>query len=258
MKAALHAEWTKLRTVAGTIWLLLATIALTVALSAAAAAAVTCPSAGCNLDPTKLSLTGIDLGQAVVAILAVVAISSEYGTGMIRVTLTAMPRRATVLVAKAAVVCGLVLAAGTFAVLASVLAGRLILPGHGFTPAHGHPLLSLADGPALRAAVGSVLYLALIALLSLGVATAMRDSATAIGVVLGLLYLFPIIAAVVAEPHWKRHLQQLAPMTAGLAIQATIDLRSLPIGPWAGLGVLAAWAAAALLAGGLLLRLRDA
>ena len=110
----------------------------------------------------------------------------------------------------------------------------------------------------LRAAAGSVLYLALIALLSLGAATAVRDSAAAIGIVLGLLYLFPIVAAVVSDPHVQRHLQQLAPMTAGLDIQATTGLRSLPISPWAGLGVLAAWAAAALLAGGLLLRLRDA
>ena len=67
----------------------------------------------------------------------------------------------------------------------------------------------------LRAAAGSVLYLALIALLSLGIATAVRDSAVAIGVVLGLLYLFPIIAAVV-RPAWQRHLEQIAPMTAGL------------------------------------------
>ena len=142
--------------------------------------------------------------------------------------------------------------------LGSLLAGRLILPGNGFTAAHGHPPLSLGDGPTLRAAAGSVLYLALIALLSLGAATAVRDSATAIGVVLGLLYLFPIVAQMVIDPHWQRHLQQLGPMTAGLAIQATTNLRSLPISPWAGLGVLAAWAAAALLAGGLLLRLRDA
>jgi ABC-2 type transport system permease protein len=258
MREALRAEWTKLRTVAGTSWLLLAVIALTVALSAAAAAAVRCPTAGCGQDPAKVSLTGIGFGQAVVAILAVLAISGEYSAGMIRITFTAMPRRTTVLAAKAAVVSGLVLAAGTFAVLASVLAGRRILPDNGFTPAHGYHTLSLADGPVLRAAAGSVLYLALIALLSLGVATAVRDSATAIGVVLGLLYLFPIIAQVVTDPHWQRHLQQIGPMTAGLAIQATIDLRSLPIGPWAGLGVLAAWAAAALLAGGLLLRLRDA
>ena len=257
MRDAVHAEWTKLRTAPGTIWLLLAVIALTVAVSAAAAAAVDCPAAGCGQDPAKVSLTGIALGQAVVAILAVLAISGEYSTGMIRTSLTATPRRPIVLAAKAAILTGIVVAAGTIAVLACLLAGRLILPGHGLTPAHGYPLLFLADGPTLRAAAGSVLYLALIALLSLGTATAVRDSAAAIGIVLGLLYAFPIIAQVVTDPHWQRHLQQIGPMTAGLAIQATTDLRSLPIGPWAGLGVLAAWAAAALLAGGLL-RLRDA
>ena len=197
---ALHAEWTKTRTAGGTIWLLLAVVAATVALGAAVATATRCPAAGCGQDPAKVSLSGIDLGQAVVAILAVLAIGGEYGTGMIRVTLTAMPRRTTMLAAKAAVLTGLVLVAGTVAVLGSVLAGRLILPGHGFTPAHGYPLLSLADGPYLRAAAGSVLYLGLIGLLGLGIATAIRDSAAAIGVVLGLLYLFPVVAAAVVEP----------------------------------------------------------
>ena len=75
---------------------------------------------------------------------------------------------------------------------------------------------------------------------------------------LGLLYLFPIVTAVVDNPHWQRHLQQIGPMTAGLAIQATTGARSQAISPWAGLGVLAGWAAAALLAGGVLLYLRDA
>ena len=139
----------------------------------------------------------------------------------------------------------------------SLLAGRLILPGHGFTEAHGFPPLSLGDGPVLRAAAGSVLYLGLIALLSLGIATAVREPAAAIGLILGLLYLFPIVAPLL-DQHWQRHLEQIGPTTAGLAIQATTGLHSLPISPWAGLGVLAAWAAAALLAGGLLLRLRDA
>ena len=62
MGRALHAEWTKLRTVAGTSWLLLAVVALTAALGAAAAAAVACPSAGCGQDPVKVSLTGIEHG----------------------------------------------------------------------------------------------------------------------------------------------------------------------------------------------------
>jgi len=258
MREALLAEWTKLRTAPGTAWLLLAVITATAALGAVADAAARCPSAGCQLDPAKTSLTGIYLGQAIVVVLAVLAISGEYSSGMIRVTLTAMPRRAAVLAAKAAVITGLVLAAGSVAVLGSALAGRLILPGRGFTAAHGYPPLSLSDGPDLRAAAGTVLYLALLALLSLGVAAAVRDTAVAIGTVLGVLFVLPIVAAVLGRWHLARHIEQIAPMTAGLAVQATTRLSSVPISPWAGLGVLAAWAAAALLAGGLLLRLRDA
>jgi len=255
---ALRAEWTKLRTVAGPGWLLLAAIALTAAVGAAAANATSCHAGGCQVDPAKVSLTGIYLGQAIVAVVAVTAVSGEYSTGMIRLTLTAMPRRWLVLAAKAAVVGTAALVTGAVAVLASVLAGRLLLDRHGIDLAHGYQTLSLGDGSVLRAAAGSVLYLGLIALLSLGIATAVRDSAVAIGVVLGLLYLFPIVAGVVGDADWKRHLDQISPMTAGMYIQATTDLRSLPLAPWQGLGVLAAWAAGALLAGGLLLCMRDA
>ncbi len=263
-QAVLHAEWTKLRTLASTGWLLLGAASLTIAVSTAADAAATCPSGGCQADPAKLSLTGVQAGQAIVAVIAVLAIGGEYSTGMIRVTLTAMPRRLTVLAAKAALIAGLVLAVSAVAVLACVLAGRLILPGHGFTPAHGYlpptspAPLSLGNGPVLRAACGSGLYLALIALLSLGVATAVREPAVAIGLVLGLLYLFPLVTSVVSNQHWQRHLEQVAPMTAGLFIQATADLSSLPLTPWQGLGVLALWAAGALTAGALIFRFRDA
>jgi ABC-2 type transport system permease protein len=255
--SALRAEWTKLRTLSGTWWLLFAVIALTAAVGGAAAASVSCQAAGCGQDQARIALSGVDLSQAVVAILAVLAISGEYSSGMITTTLTAMPRRLSVLFAKAVVVAGLALAAGAVGVLACVLAGRLLLPGHGFTPGHGYSPLSLASGADLRAAAGSVLYLALIALLALGVATAVRDSAVAIGLVLGLVYLFPVIASAL-DPDWSRRLEQIGPMTAGLAIQATTGLRSLPLTPWQGLGVLALWAAGALLVGGLALWLRDA
>ncbi|MFD4509397.1 ABC transporter permease [Streptomyces sp. NPDC058457] len=248
MRPALHAEWTKLRTVPGPRWLLLGTVAATVALSAGVASVVTCGSAGCG-DPTRLSLTGIQLGQALVVVLGVLVVAGEYGTGMIRTTLAAVPCPAAVLAAKAVTLTGVVAAGGTAAVLGSLVAGRLLLPGH--------PALSPADGPTLRAALGSVLYLALIALLSLGVGTVVRDSAAGTGIVLGLLYLVPALSQATGTPHWQRLLQRIAPMSAGLAVQATTDLGSLPIGPWAGLGVTAGWAAAALLAGGLLLRMRD-
>ncbi|MDT0395696.1 MULTISPECIES: ABC transporter permease subunit [Streptomyces] len=238
--------------------LLLLAVALTVAVGCGTAKAVKCPDAGCGQDAVKLALTGVTVGQAVVAVFAVLAVSGEYGTGMIRTTFTAVPNRLTVLTAKATVLTTVVLASGTVAVLASLLVGRYILPGNGFTEAHGYAPLYPADGPTLRAAVGSVLYLVLIALIGLGVATAVREAATAIGIVLGLLYLFPVVTQVVNDPEWQRHLQQISPMTAGLAVQATVHLHEPPIGPWAGLGVLATWAAAALLVGSLLLHRRDA
>jgi ABC-2 type transport system permease protein len=259
MKRALRAEWTKLRTDPGNIWLLIGTVALTVAIGASVASTTRCPSAGCGQDAARISLTGIMAGQVVIAIVAVLAVGTEYGTGMIRTTFTALPRRTEVLAAKAAVLAGVTLVAGTVSVLGSVLAGRLLLPGNGFTARNGYAaLLSLGSGPVLRATAGSVLYLMLIALLGLGIVTAVRNSAVAIGIVLALLFVFPVVARVVPDPAWQRHLDQIAPMPAGLAIQATLAVSKLPIGPWPGIGVVALWAAAALLGGGMLLRLRDA
>ncbi len=258
MILTLHAEWTKFRTSAGTFWLLLAAIAMTIGLGAVADASAACSSSACNQDPAKLSLTGVYLGQVLVAVCAGTIMSAEYGTGMIRATLTAMPNRIAVLGAKAIVAAGWALAAGIGGVVGSVVLGQLVLPGKGFTVANGYPSLALSDAGILRASSGSVLYLALIALLSLGISTAVRDSAAGIGVVLGLLFAFPIALVMVSNPHWHRHLEQIAPMNAGLGIQTTVDVHSLPLSPWAGLGVVGLWAAGALALGALMLQVRDA
>jgi len=259
LRNALHAEWTKLRTVPGPAWLLLGAVALTIAVSAAAVGATHCPRhLTCPVDTTKLSLTGVQAGQAVVAILGVLMISNEYNSGMIRITLAAMPNRLAVLAAKAILLAALVLVASAVAVFGCVLAGHLILPGHGFTTARGFHPVWLSYGPTLRAACGSALYLGLIALLSLGVAAIVRDTAVAIGVVLALLYLSPIVLGFIGNPHWQHRLERWTPTIAGLTIQATTGLRGLAISPWGGLGVLGIWAAVALVVGALALRLRDA
>jgi ABC-2 type transport system permease protein len=253
----LRAEWTKLRTLPTAAWLLLAAVVVTVGLSAAVTGARNATYTGTSLDATKLSLIGVDLGQAVVALFAVLMVSGEYGCGLISVTVAASPRRHLILIAKALIAAVLSLAAGAFAVLGSLLIGGYLLTGNGLTVAHGYEITSLANATNLRAAGGTVLYLALIALLSLGIATIVREAVPAIGVVLGLLYVFPLLGAVVSDPTWSRHLQQIGPMTAGIAIEATRNLNGLPISPWAGLGVLAAWALGALVLGGLLFRYRD-
>jgi ABC-2 type transport system permease protein len=242
----LRAEWTKLRTAPETWWLVLGIVAATVAVSVVVAVNMPCTTPVCGGDPTKAVLTGVQLGQALVAILAVLAVGGEYGTGMIHATLAAMPRRTGVLAAKAVVVTAVTAPAAVAAVAVSALVGRSVLPAGAST------------ATVLRATGGSVLYLLLIGLLALGVAALVRNAAAAIGVVLALLFLFPILAAAAPDPDWERHLLQIGPMTAGLAVQATTGLDKLPIGPWHGLGVLAAWAFGALLAGGAALAVRDA
>jgi ABC-2 type transport system permease protein len=258
LREAVHAEWTKLRTVPSTGWLLLTVIVVTVGFSILEDVVQKCPSS-CSYDTPKLSLSGILVAQAFVAVLAALVVTGEYSSGMIRITLTAVPRRLTALAAKAIVLTGVVLVAGAIAVAWSLIAGRYILPGNGFTGAHGSEALLLGAGSTLRAAAGSVLYLVLIGLLSLGLATAVRDPGASIALLIGVIYIVPLIVELgAADPAWERRLEQWSPMNAGMAIQATRDLKVLPIGPWPGLGVLALWAAGALLLGGLLLRLRDA
>jgi ABC-2 type transport system permease protein len=89
----MHAEWTKLRTVPASAWLVVGAVVFTVALSAVATASVSashCPSpTKCSEDTTKLSLTGVKLGQVAVVVLAVLAMTNEYGTRMIHTTLSA-------------------------------------------------------------------------------------------------------------------------------------------------------------------------
>jgi ABC-2 type transport system permease protein len=255
------AEWTKLRTVPSTAWLALTVAASTVLLGALVTASVNtsqCPApTECFEDTTKLALTGVWLSQSAVVVLATLAVTSEYGTRMIHTSYFVMPRRPAVMMAKAVSVSILVVAAGTVGVLVSMAAGRIILIGNGFTSENGYPPLSLAEGPTLRAAAGTVLYLTLVALMGLGVGALVRDTVGAITVTLTVLYLFPIAAQLVSDPVWSERLQTYTPMPAGLAIQATTNLDRLPIQPWPGILVLAAYAAAAVAAGVVAVKIRD-
>lgn len=263
MSASLRAEWTKLRTVPSTVWTVLALVVCTVGVGALATGGLSpsgCAGAdnGCAFDTPRVTLAGVYLGQVAVVVLAVLVVTVEYDTAMIRTTLAANPRRTAVLTAKAAVVTAVVLGTAAVTVLCSLIAGRMILPGQGFTAANGYPTLSLADASTLRAFAGTVVYLGLVALLGIGVGMIIRHTGGAIMAVLSLLYTFPIVATLVTDEQWRRWINKLAPMTAGLAIQATRRLETLPIAPWPGLGVLAAYAGAAMIAGAVLFIRRDA
>ena len=201
-------------------------------------------------DPAKLSLTGVELGQAVVAI-------ARRAGDQQRVQHRHDPRHAdrdaaavAVLAAKAAVV-GRAGAGRGSARRARLGARRTADPARraGFTAAHGYPPLSLGNGPDLRAAGGSVLYLALIALLALGVATAVRDSAVG-----DRARPRPAVPVPDRRQRGPRPALAAAPGTDRPDDRRALHpghrgLKALPLTPWQGLGVLAAWAGGALLLG---------
>jgi ABC-2 type transport system permease protein len=253
MTRALRAEWTKLRTVPSTGWSLTALVAGTVLFTALVCA--TASSGGCAPDTCDdyvvvNSLTGVFVGQIAVVALGVLAIGSEYATGLIRVSFAAEPRRRVVLAAKALAVGVLALAAGLVTALLAFLAGGALLSGSGY------PSLALADGLLPVAVIA--LYLAALALLSLGIGAVLRSTAGAVTCVLSLL-LLPLIAAPLLGEHTGEDVLDIAPMSAGLALLRNIDrIDGVTAGEWRGLGVMWLWAVGALAVGLWLIGRRDA
>ncbi|WP_262281917.1 ABC transporter permease [Micromonospora sp. MA102] len=256
---ALRAEWTKLRTLPSTAWLTLLTVAGTVGVGFAVTGSLDRAHCGppCAPDLTKLTLGGVRLGQVGIVVLAVLAVTAEYSTGTIHPTLTAVPRRFLVVLGKVGALAALGTTAGALLAAGSLAAGRTMLPGNGFDPAHGFPALSLADDLTRRAAIGTVLYTGLVTLLAAGLGLLLRDTAGAVTAALALLYGSPVVAMFVTDPTWQHRIHRFAPMDAGLSIQATRDLAAEHIGPWAGLGVLSLYAAAAVIAGLVMFQRRD-
>jgi ABC-2 type transport system permease protein len=257
--SALRAEWTKLRTVRSSWWALGLALGLTLVMSAFVSSTVS--TSGKAFDDSgddvmMLSLAGVLFGQFAVVALAVVAITTEHATGTIRATFAANPRRHAVLGAKAAIVAGTVLVVGLVGSLLAFLAAQPILHDNGFVAANGYAPLSLGDADTIRAVGGSAVYLALLALLSLGVGAILRHTAAAVTTVLALMFV-PLLAAGLLPESAQDTIQRIAPMTAGICIQVTTD-QGAPLSPGAGIAVLAAWAAAAMLGALWLIGRRDA
>ncbi|KAB8165168.1 DUF1349 domain-containing protein [Streptomyces sp. 3MP-14] len=179
-------------------------------------------------DTVQRALSPALVGLTVVVGLAVVTLTSELRTGMVRTTFAASPRRTRVLLAKSLVLGGAVLVAGALAALGSVLLAD---------PA------PLTDGPVLRAVLGTAALLAVVAVLSLAVATLLRHGAVAVAVVL-LLILVPEIVAPGLPLSAALWLERLTP-AAGLAIQQTVTRYDTAISPWGGFAVLCGYAALA-------------
>jgi ABC-type transport system involved in multi-copper enzyme maturation permease subunit len=238
--SVVHAEWVKFRSLRSVLWTSAAVLALMAGIGALfslgqARALVTQADADrAAFDPTAASLSGVLLAQIAVGVLGVLVVTSEFASGSIRTSLAAVPVRGRLLAAKAATVTGVALVIGWAGGLAAFLLGQVIIDGQ------GAPAASLADGGVPRAILGAGLYLAVTALFGLAVGAMIRSTAGALTTVIVVMLAVPIFSAALPEDiaGW---IAKWWPSVAGLRVMSTVA-DPATLGPWAGLGVLSAFA----------------
>lgn len=198
----------------------------------------------------QVATFGVFFGQLILATLGVLVIGGEFSTGMIRSSLTAVPKRIPVLVAKAIVLGVSAFVLGIVAALASYAVGGAFLASFGVTA-------SLADPDLWVPLLGSGLYLAVVSVFALGVGTIVRSSAGGITAAIGAIILLPIVLMMLPV-EWLQDLQPYLLMNAGLASFGMNGFVASDLSTAANLIVIGIWAAVPLIVGGVLLKRRDA
>jgi ABC-type transport system involved in multi-copper enzyme maturation permease subunit len=261
LRGTLRSEFTKIRSVRSTYWTLAAMIVITIGISALLSwgrvqdyasqpAAVQAHEAARIISrATQFSMFGLILGQLVIAVLGALTITSEYSTGMIRTSLTVMPRRGTVFAAKATVFTIVALAAGLVTSFGSYFIGQSIFATHHLNSSIGQP-------GVLRAVVGGGLFLGACGLLSFGLGALLRHTAGAITASVALLFVLFVLSGFLPES-WAVHVDKWIPFNAGGAVWENLSGTNM-FSPWAGFGVFCGYAAIALTAGLIRFRTRDA
>ncbi|WP_405552740.1 ABC transporter permease [Streptomyces sp. NBC_01171] len=183
---ALASEWTKMKSVRSTVWTLGVFVALVVGIGLLAAVAVRSAGELDGQNPLTLGFFGLLLGMMCVMTLGVLTTASEYGTGMIRTTMTACPSRGRVLAAKSIVffVVAFVVTLATVSLVALIQTSML----------EGNGTRTPSGAEWLKATLGISLYIALLGLLSLLVGSMIRHSAGAITIMIGAV-LAPLVIA---------------------------------------------------------------
>ncbi|GCD42969.1 ABC transporter permease [Streptomyces paromomycinus] len=250
----LKSEWTKIRSVRSTVWTLGIALVVTVALGALICLLASndfgtmSPRDRATFDATAISFAGMGLGQLAMIVFGVLVVSNEYSTGMIRTSLAAVPQRGTFLFSKVAVATLLALVVSFVTAFLAFFIGQAMLGAHA---------ASLGDRGVLRAVVGGGLYMTLIAVFSMGVATMLRSPMLALGI---LMPFFFLISTVLGNVSATEKIGWYLPDQAGQKVMQVVPPAGdeVPYGPWGGFAVMVAWTVAALVCGYVLLKRRDA
>ncbi|ANH93460.1 MULTISPECIES: ABC transporter permease [unclassified Streptomyces] len=250
----IRSEWTKIRSVASTVWTLSLAVVVTLALGMLISALSRNEFGNMparerlSFDPTFVSFAGMTIGQLAMIVFGVLVVSNEYSTGMIRTSLAAVPRRGAFLASKVAVAAALALLVGMATSFAAFFLGQAMLG----------PLRTSITAPGvLGAVIGGGLYMTLIAVFSMAVAVMLRSPLLSLGI---LMPFFFLISNILGNVSATKKVGQYLPDQAGSRILRVLPRvgDDTPYGPWGGLGIMALWVIAALAAGYALLRRRDA
>jgi ABC-type transport system involved in multi-copper enzyme maturation permease subunit len=282
MRGVIASEFTKLRSVRSTYWTIGALLILSVGLAAAIGAGAASdlhnnPGDKAGFDATQTSLAiFFYLGQLIIAVLGAMAITSEYSTGMIRTSLTAMPRRGTVFTSKLLVFTGVALVISLVTSFLAFFVGQAVLSGTGVSASLFHSttvpavarvtpqstILSgsfvVTSGDVLSAIIGTALFVTAAAVIAFGLGAIIRHTAGAIASAIGLLFVLPIIIQLLPNT-WRWDLQRFFPDAAGRVLSATVGVPDAHLwSAWPQFAVTAIWALVLVGIGAYLFRTRDA
>lgn len=250
----IKSEWTKFRSLRSTNITLLVSVVLTVGLGALICAVTAAhwlhadPGEHAHFNATDRSLSGLNISQLAVGVLGVLLITGEYATGMIRASLTVVPKRLPVLWAKLAVftvVVGIVSIASSFA---AFFAGQAFLSGR-------HIQATLSSPHAVRMIIGGGVYLLLVGIIGMSLGTIVRNTAAAISSLVALFFVIPPVMDLLPQS-WANDIGPYLPPNAGTAFWGHPD--GAHLSALNGFLVLCAWAAVAVAAAAVRLTTHDA
>ena len=248
----MRAEWTKLRALRSTWWCALTAVVLIVGLGAIIAGSGTpyhVSPGNTAANGISVALTGVLFAQLVLGVVGVLAFSGEYGTGMIRATLAAVPSRLPVLWAKVIVLVGLVLPLSLLCSFANFFTAAAILSSRGGS------VLSLSDPGVLLTVAGSALYLTVVVIIALALGALLRKTAAGLSAFAAVFFVIPIVVGVL--PHSIKGFAPYLPSNAGGALWGQ-GVRAQALSPWTGFAVLCGYAIVLIALAAWQLRRRDA
>jgi ABC-type transport system involved in multi-copper enzyme maturation permease subunit len=258
LSGTIRSEFTKIRSVRSTWWTLLVLVVISVGTGAAISAGVaanwshTSASDRATFDATQISVAGLFfLGQLVIVVFGALVLTAEYSTGMIRTSLTAMPRRVTLFAAKAIVFALVALVVTIVTAFVAFFLGQAILTST-------HESATLSQPNVLRAVIGGALYVTLCGLFAFAAGAIFRHTAATITSIIGLLFVIPILAHLLPS-NWYDDIARWLPSSTGDAISVVVGPGPDHLfSPWGQFAVFAVYTAVLLVVGGILFRKRDA